>query len=173
MEVLRGDGSHQEVASLRLDHPPARGAGGVPRGREPQPRRTPGVRHQSGDQTQAIVNYDHSQAKKEEKHELKEMMEHEQMQEWRISGPTSSTTPPPGSGGTPGKQLKKTPLYVDFKEIGWDSWIIAPLATMPTSAREPAASLDGSQSTTHARVQTSVHLNDPQRASPACYAPTS
>ncbi|XP_026545181.1 bone morphogenetic protein 10 [Notechis scutatus] len=135
-----------------------------------------------------VFSDDHSQAKKEERHELKEMMEHEQMQEWpdvELQGFSSSPndllqirsniiydSTSRIRRNAKGSSCKKTSLYVDFKEIGWDSWIIAPAGYDAYQCKGACSfPLDGSQSTTHARVQTSVHLNDPQKASPACCVP--
>ncbi|CAL8321756.1 unnamed protein product [Lota lota] len=69
---------------------------------------------------------------------------------------------------------KRAPLYVDFKDIGWDQWVIQPLGyeayecngvcSMPmTSEVSP---------TKHAMVQTLLSLRRPQRASRACCVPT-
>ncbi|CAL8276843.1 unnamed protein product [Merluccius merluccius] len=69
---------------------------------------------------------------------------------------------------------KRSPLYVDFKDIGWDQWVIQPLGyeayecngvcNMPmTSEVSP---------TKHAMVQTLLSHKRPQRASRACCVPT-
>ncbi|XP_063167317.1 bone morphogenetic protein 10 [Candoia aspera] len=138
-----------------------------------------------------VFSDDHSHAKKEEKYELKEMMEHEQMQDWQdldlqdfSSSPSEEKLLQIRSNiiydstsrirrNAKGSTCKKTSLYVDFKEIGWDSWVIAPHGYDAYQCKGACNfPLDGSQTTTHAMVQTSVHLNDPQRASPACCVPT-
>lgn len=136
-----------------------------------------------------VFSDDHSHAKKEEIYELKEMMEHEQVQEWPDLDLQDISSSPNDllqirsniiydstsriRRNAKGSTCKKTSLYVDFKEIGWDSWIIAPAGYDAYQCKGACNfPLDGSQSTTHAMVQTSVHLNDPQRASPACCVPT-
>uniref|UniRef100_A0A8C1MLA1 Bone morphogenetic protein 10 n=1 Tax=Cyprinus carpio TaxID=7962 RepID=A0A8C1MLA1_CYPCA len=73
-----------------------------------------------------------------------------------------------------GNQCKKTSLYVDFKEIGWDSWILAPsgyeafectgMCMYPLTKHVTP--------TKHAIVQTLVSLKSPQRVSRACCVPT-
>ncbi|XP_051961958.1 bone morphogenetic protein 10-like [Xyrauchen texanus] len=73
-----------------------------------------------------------------------------------------------------GNQCKKNSLYVDFKDIGWDSWILAPpgyeafectgMCTYPMTKHVTP--------TKHAIVQTLVSLKSPQRVSKACCVPT-
>ncbi|XP_051981379.1 bone morphogenetic protein 10-like [Xyrauchen texanus] len=73
-----------------------------------------------------------------------------------------------------GNQCKKSSLYVDFKDIGWDSWILAPsgyeayectgMCTYPLTKHVTP--------TKHAIVQTLVNLKSPQRVSRACCVPT-
>lgn len=72
------------------------------------------------------------------------------------------------------ESCRRTPLFVDFKDIGWDSWIIHPLGyeaykcngvctTPMTSEVSP---------TKHAIVQTRLSLRRPERVSAACCVPT-
>ncbi|XP_077097384.1 bone morphogenetic protein 10 [Siphateles boraxobius] len=73
-----------------------------------------------------------------------------------------------------GNQCKKSSLYVDFKDIGWDSWILAPtgyeafectgICTYPLTKHVTP--------TKHAIVQTLVSLKSPQKVSRACCVPT-
>ncbi|KAG9333053.1 hypothetical protein JZ751_013838 [Albula glossodonta] len=73
-----------------------------------------------------------------------------------------------------GNQCKKTSLYVEFKDIGWDSWILAPtgyeafecngVCTYPLTKHVTP--------TKHAIVQTLVSMRSPQRVSRACCVPT-
>nr|XP_055054774.1 bone morphogenetic protein 10 [Misgurnus anguillicaudatus] len=73
-----------------------------------------------------------------------------------------------------GNLCKKNPLYVDFKDIGWDNWILAPtgyeayecagLCTYPLTSHVTP--------TKHAVVQTLVNLKSPQKVSMACCVPT-
>ncbi|XP_036383183.1 bone morphogenetic protein 10 [Megalops cyprinoides] len=73
-----------------------------------------------------------------------------------------------------GNQCKKNSLYVEFKDIGWDSWILAPtgyeayecsgICTYPLTKHVTP--------TKHAIVQTLVSMKSPQRVSRACCVPT-
>lgn len=73
-----------------------------------------------------------------------------------------------------GNHCKKQSLYVEFKDIGWDSWILAPtgyeayecagVCTFPLTKHVTP--------TKHAIVQTLVNINSPQKASRACCVPT-
>ncbi|TRY95234.1 hypothetical protein DNTS_023076 [Danionella cerebrum] len=73
-----------------------------------------------------------------------------------------------------GNQCKKSALYVDFKDIGWDSWILAPsgyeafectgVCTYPLTKHVTP--------TKHAIIQTLVSLKSPQAVSRACCVPT-
>ncbi|XP_030647464.1 bone morphogenetic protein 10 [Chanos chanos] len=73
-----------------------------------------------------------------------------------------------------GNQCKKNSLYVEFKDIGWDSWILAPtgyeayectgICSYPLTKHVTP--------TKHAIVQTLVSLKSPQRVSSACCVPT-
>uniref|UniRef100_UPI003A9A66FF Bone morphogenetic protein 10 n=1 Tax=Homo sapiens TaxID=9606 RepID=UPI003A9A66FF len=76
--------------------------------------------------------------------------------------------------GDDGNYCKRTPLYIDFKEIGWDSWIIAPPGYEAYECRGvcffPLA--EHLTPTKHAIIQTLVHLKNSQKASKACCVPT-
>lgn len=73
-----------------------------------------------------------------------------------------------------GNHCKKQSLYVEFKDIGWDSWILAPagyeayecsgICSFPLTKHVTP--------TKHAIVQTLVNINSPQRAARACCVPT-
>ncbi|KAJ8360891.1 hypothetical protein SKAU_G00174160 [Synaphobranchus kaupii] len=73
-----------------------------------------------------------------------------------------------------GNQCKKTSLYVEFKDIGWDTWILAPtgyeafecngVCTFPLTKHVTP--------TKHAIIQTLVSMKSPQRVSQACCVPT-
>ncbi|RVE68635.1 hypothetical protein OJAV_G00093770 [Oryzias javanicus] len=73
-----------------------------------------------------------------------------------------------------GNHCKKQSLYVEFKDIGWDSWILAPpgydafecagVCSYPLTKHLTP--------TKHAIVQTLVSINSPQRAARACCVPT-
>ncbi|XP_071778351.2 bone morphogenetic protein 10 [Centroberyx gerrardi] len=73
-----------------------------------------------------------------------------------------------------GNHCKKQSLFVEFKDIGWDSWILAPtgydafecsgVCTFPLTKHVTP--------TKHAIVQTLVNINSPQKAARACCVPT-
>lgn len=73
-----------------------------------------------------------------------------------------------------GNPCKKQSLFVEFKDIGWDSWILAPtgydayecagVCSFPLTKHVTP--------TKHAIVQTLVNINSPQKASRACCVPT-
>ncbi|KAM9447063.1 bone morphogenetic protein 10 [Clarias gariepinus] len=73
-----------------------------------------------------------------------------------------------------GTQCKKSSLYVDFKDIGWDSWILEPqgyeayectgVCTYPLTKHVTP--------TKHAIVQTLASLKSPKTVSRACCVPT-
>lgn len=73
-----------------------------------------------------------------------------------------------------GNHCKKQSLYVEFKDIGWDSWILAPtgydafecsgICSFPLTKHVTP--------TKHAIVQTLVNINSPQKAARACCVPT-
>ncbi|XP_066510884.1 bone morphogenetic protein 10-like [Hoplias malabaricus] len=73
-----------------------------------------------------------------------------------------------------GNQCKKSSLYVNFKDIGWDSWILEPqgyeayectgICTYPLTKHVTP--------TKHAIVQTLVGIKKPDKVSRACCVPT-
>ncbi|XP_026995120.2 bone morphogenetic protein 10-like [Tachysurus fulvidraco] len=73
-----------------------------------------------------------------------------------------------------GSPCKRTALYVDFKEIGWDSWIVAPPGfeayTCHGECDYPL--LPQVTPTKHAIIQTLLNLKSPQKVSRACCVPT-
>lgn len=69
---------------------------------------------------------------------------------------------------------KRTPLSVEFKDIGWDTWIIQPLgyeAFECNGVCNPPLTSEVSP-TKHAIVQTLLSVKNPDRASRACCVPT-
>ncbi|XP_008924529.1 bone morphogenetic protein 10 [Manacus vitellinus] len=139
-----------------------------------------------------VYSDDQSNDKKEEKEELNEMIDHEQLMDLEQLE-VGHFHGQPGEEAllqmrsniiydstarirrnAKGNYCKKTPLYIDFKEIGWDSWIIAPagyeayechgLCSYPLTEHVTP--------TKHAIVKTLVHLKNPQKASKACCVPT-
>ncbi|XP_051542036.1 bone morphogenetic protein 10-like [Myxocyprinus asiaticus] len=72
------------------------------------------------------------------------------------------------------EDCKRAELYVDFKDIGWDSWVVAPASyqayTCRGSCNYPLA--PEVTPTKHAIIQTLLNLKSPQKASQACCVPT-
>nr|XP_057926715.1 bone morphogenetic protein 10 [Doryrhamphus excisus] len=73
-----------------------------------------------------------------------------------------------------GNHCRRQPLHVEFKDIGWDSWILAPtsydayecsgICSFPLTKHVTP--------TKHAIVQTLVNINSPQKVARACCVPT-
>ncbi|XP_001372486.1 bone morphogenetic protein 10 [Monodelphis domestica] len=139
-----------------------------------------------------VFSDDQSNDKKEEKEELSDMIDHEDLLELDNLD-TDNFHDGPGEEAllqmrsniiydstarirrnAKGNYCKKTPLYIDFKEIGWDSWIIAPPGYEAYECRGvcsyPLA--EHLTPTKHAIIQALVHLKNPQKAAKACCVPT-
>ncbi|XP_069744327.1 bone morphogenetic protein 10-like [Narcine bancroftii] len=73
-----------------------------------------------------------------------------------------------------GNYCKRSPLHVDFTEIGWNSWIIAPKSYEAYECRGVCyiPLTDHVTPTNHARIQTLVNHWNPEKASKACCVPT-
>lgn len=139
-----------------------------------------------------VFSDDQSSEKKEEKEELNEMINHEQAldQDNGYFG---------GIGNMPSEEsllqmrsniiydassrirrnakantCRKTSLYIDFKEIGWDSWIIAPAGYEAYECRGVCSYplTENVTPTKHAIVQTLIHMKNSQKASKACCVAT-
>ncbi|XP_024113555.1 bone morphogenetic protein 10-like [Oryzias melastigma] len=83
-------------------------------------------------------------------------------------------TPPRIRRSAKSQSCRRTPLFVDFKDIGWDSWIIQPLgyeAYKCNGVCNPPMTSEVSP-TNHAIVQTLLSLHSPDRTSRACCVPT-
>ncbi|XP_041816740.1 bone morphogenetic protein 10-like [Chelmon rostratus] len=83
-------------------------------------------------------------------------------------------TPPRIRRNVKSEPCKRTPLFVDFKDIGWDTWIIQPLgyeAYECNGVCNPPMTSEVSP-TKHAIVQTLLSVKSPERASRACCVPT-
>ncbi|XP_008049210.1 bone morphogenetic protein 10 [Carlito syrichta] len=139
-----------------------------------------------------IVFSDDQSSVKEQKEELNEMMAHEQLLELNNLGLDELSSGPGEEAllqmrsniiydstarirrNAKGNYCKRTPLYIDFKEIGWDSWIIAPPGYEAYECRGvcnyPLA--EHLTPTKHAIIQALVHLKNSQKASKACCVPT-
>ncbi|XP_036190180.1 bone morphogenetic protein 10 [Myotis myotis] len=139
-----------------------------------------------------VVFSDDQSSEKEEKEELSEMITHEQLLELDNQGLDGYSSGPGEEAllqmrsniiydstarirrNAKGNYCKRTPLYIDFKEIGWDSWIIAPPGYEAYECRGvcnyPLA--EHLTPTKHAIIQALVHLKNSQKASKACCVPT-
>ncbi|XP_059214495.1 bone morphogenetic protein 10-like [Centropristis striata] len=83
-------------------------------------------------------------------------------------------TPPRIRRNVKSEPCKRTPLFVDFKDIGWDTWIIQPVgyeAYECNGVCNPPMTSEVSP-TKHAIVQTLLSVKSPERASRACCVPT-
>lgn len=83
---------------------------------------------------------------------------------------------PPGKRRKGHKNLcRRHPLYVDFNDVGWNDWIIAPVGyeAYYCNGNCPFPLGDHLNTTNHAIVQTLVHSVDVRAAPPACCVPTS
>ncbi|XP_006862998.1 PREDICTED: bone morphogenetic protein 10 [Chrysochloris asiatica] len=139
-----------------------------------------------------VVFSDDQSSDKEQKEELNEMISHEQLLELDNLGLDGFSNGPGEEAllqmrsniiydstarirrNAKGNYCKRTPLYIDFKEIGWDSWIIAPPGYEAYECRGvcnyPLA--EHLTPTKHAIIQALVHLKNSQKASKACCVPT-
>ena len=83
---------------------------------------------------------------------------------------------PPGKRRKGHKNLcKRHRLYVDFNDVGWNDWIIAPVGyeAYYCDGNCPFPLTDSLNTTNHAVVQTLVNGVDAKAAPPACCVPTS
>ncbi|XP_006902599.1 PREDICTED: bone morphogenetic protein 10-like [Elephantulus edwardii] len=139
-----------------------------------------------------VVFSDDQSSDKEHKEELNEMISHEQFMELDNLGLDDFSSGPGEEAllqmrsniiydstsrirrNAKGNYCKRTSLYIDFKEIGWDSWIIAPPGYEAYECRGvcnyPLA--EHLTPTKHAIIQALVHLKNSQKASKACCVPT-
>ncbi|XP_001507701.1 growth/differentiation factor 2 [Ornithorhynchus anatinus] len=142
-----------------------------------------------------VFSDDRSNGTKETRMELREMIGHEQdsmLRKLSRNGPVRErereeeemddkfvfvTGPSLGRSKRstgPNSHCQRTSLRVNFKDIGWDSWIIAPTEYDAYECKGgcyfPLA--DDVTPTKHAIVQTLVHLKNPMKAGKACCVPT-
>lgn len=142
-----------------------------------------------------VFSNDRSNGTRETRLELKEMISHEQesmLKKLSNNGPAeavenkdeeedveshmatgSSLARRKRSAGT-NNHCQKTSLRVNFEDIGWDTWIIAPKEYDAYECKGgcffPLA--DDVTPTKHAIVQTLVHLKFPMKVGKACCVPT-
>ncbi|XP_073689575.1 bone morphogenetic protein 10-like [Garra rufa] len=72
------------------------------------------------------------------------------------------------------EDCRKAEMYVDFKDIGWDSFILAPAGYQAFTCRGACnyPLVREVTPTKHAIVQTLLNLKSPQKAAQACCVPT-
>ncbi|XP_062070634.1 growth/differentiation factor 2 [Lepus europaeus] len=140
-----------------------------------------------------VFSNDRTNGTKETRLELREMISHEQdsvlsklaknrggqeaAAEWEVADGRAAVVPSLArrkrSAGA-GSHCQKTSLRVNFEDIGWDSWIIAPKEYDAFECQGgcffPLA--DDVTPTKHAIVQTLVHLKFPTKVGKACCVPT-
>lgn len=138
-----------------------------------------------------VFSDDQSRDQKLDKQELEQMMEHEdnlptrqgvfrhrrdrrdEQSRLRTSF-ASEKTPPRTRRSAKGEACKRSPLFVDFKDIGWDTWIIQPLGYEAYECKG-ACNLPMTSEvspTKHAIVQSLLSAKSPERTSRACCVPT-
>ncbi|KAM4706798.1 derriere protein-like [Discoglossus pictus] len=75
---------------------------------------------------------------------------------------------------TPSNICKKRRLYIDFKDVGWQNWVIAPRGYMANYCHGecPYPLTEMLRGTNHAVLQTLVHSIEPETTPLPCCAPT-
>ncbi|XP_063301644.1 bone morphogenetic protein 10 [Pelobates fuscus] len=138
-----------------------------------------------------VFSDDQSSEKKEEKEELNEMISHEQALDENVEFGGQNNMPSEESllqmrsniiydassrtrRNAKANYCKKTQLYIDFKEIGWDSWIIAPSGYDAYECRGVCSYplTEHVTPTKHAIVQTLLHMKNAQKANKPCCVAT-
>uniref|UniRef100_UPI0037E70429 growth/differentiation factor 2 n=1 Tax=Semicossyphus pulcher TaxID=241346 RepID=UPI0037E70429 len=140
-----------------------------------------------GDNTSAaliVFSDDLGSRRREKKEELREMILHEEETilhsgaDWSKEGQLSNEIP---EAQHPRRRKRKavreycqrTSLKVSFKDIGWDSWIVAPPEYDAYECRglcyHPLT--DESTPSKHALIQTLLNIRDPKKANMACCVP--
>ncbi|XP_066506520.1 bone morphogenetic protein 10-like [Hoplias malabaricus] len=73
-----------------------------------------------------------------------------------------------------GNHCERTSLYVEFKDIGWDSWILAPTGFEAYTCRGTCSYPMAPQvsPTKHAMIQALLNLRSPQKHPKPCCVPT-
>lgn len=140
-----------------------------------------------GDNTSAaliVFSDDPGSRRREAKKELKEMILHEEETilhsgaDWNRGDQLPNEIP---EAQHPRRKKRKaereycrrTSLKVNFKDIGWDSWIVAPPEYDAFECRglcyHPLT--DESTPSKHALIQTLINIRDPKKANMACCVP--
>lgn len=140
-----------------------------------------------GDNTSAaliVFSDDLSSRRRETKKELKEMIVHEAETVLHLGADWNKGEQIPNEileAQHPSRKKRKaereycrrTSLKVNFKEIGWDSWIVAPPEYDAFECRgfcyHPLT--DESTPSKHALIQTLINIRNPKKANMACCVP--
>ncbi|XP_056432945.1 growth/differentiation factor 2 [Gadus chalcogrammus] len=139
-----------------------------------------------GDNTSAaliVFSDDLESRKREAKKELKEMMLHEEETtlnpetDWQLLPneiPESAPSHPRRTRRKAEREYcRKTSLKVTFKDIGWDSWIVAPPEYDAFECRGQCffPLTDEMTPSKHALIQTLINIRNPKKANMACCVP--
>ncbi|XP_056285443.1 growth/differentiation factor 2 [Pseudoliparis swirei] len=140
-----------------------------------------------GDNTSAaliVFSDDLGSRRRETKKELKEMILHEEETilhsgaDWNQGGRLSNEIPDVRRSRRPKRKAemeycRRTSLKVNFRDIGWDSWIVAPPEYDAFECRglcyHPLT--DESTPSKHALIQTLMNIRNPKKANMACCVP--
>lgn len=140
-----------------------------------------------GDNTSAtliVFSDDFGSRRREANKELKEMILHEEETllhsgaDWRRGNQFPNEIPDAQHPRRTKRKVereycRRTSLRVNFKDIGWDSWIVAPPEYDAFECRglcyHPLT--DESSPSKHALIQTLMNIRDPKRANMACCVP--
>ncbi len=110
-------------------------------------------------------------------HQLQRKMKEEDQDEMLLTQTRSNLIYDDGSRvrrSAKTEDCRKAEMYVNFKDIGWDSFVLAPSGYQAFTCRG-ACNYPLAREVTptkHAIVQTLLNLKSPQRASQACCVPT-
>lgn len=144
-----------------------------------------------GDNTSAaliVFSDDLGSRRWEAKKELREMILHEEETilhsgaDWKSGDglpneiPLVQQPPPPPRRRrkrAEGEYCQRTSLKVNFKDIGWDSWIVAPPEYDAFECRGQCYHplTDEMTPSKHALIQTLMNIRDPKKANMACCVP--
>lgn len=131
-----------------------------------------------------VFSNDLSNRRREMKKELREMILHEEETilhsgaDWNRGYQLpneipDSQHPQRTKRRAPREYCRRTSLKVNFKDIGWDSWIVAPREYDAFECRGQCYHplTDESSPSKHALIQTLMNIRDPKKANMACCVP--
>uniref|UniRef100_A0A3Q0T4P2 Growth differentiation factor 2 n=1 Tax=Amphilophus citrinellus TaxID=61819 RepID=A0A3Q0T4P2_AMPCI len=137
-----------------------------------------------GDNTSAaliVFSNDLSSRRREMKKELREMILHEEetilhsgVDWYQLPNEIpDSQRPQRTKRRAPREYCRRTSLKVNFKDIGWDSWIVAPPEYDAFECRGQCYHplTDELSPSKHALIQTLMNIRDPKKANMACCVP--